>query len=95
MEGPPPPGAATTAPRTLKMDMRKTKTKKTTRTTAWSRSGAPFTTRCMLPPDAGDPRSRTELYGYADLLDPGDVHVPHTVDEWADFTVQRVEQLRS
>ena len=22
------------------------------------------------------------------------VHVPHTVDEWADFTVQRVEQLQ-
>ena len=31
--------------------------------------------------------------GYADSFNPGDVHVPRTVDEWADFTVQRVEQL--
>ena len=31
--------------------------------------------------------------GYADSFNPGDVHVPHTVDEWADFTVKRVEQL--
>ena len=32
--------------------------------------------------------------GYADSFNPGDVHVPHTVDEWADFTVKRVEQLQ-
>ena len=56
--------------------------------TAWSRSGAPCTTPLMPAADAVTEDPALNYSGYADSFNPGDVHVPHTVDEWADFTVQ-------